>query len=177
MPIFTIGETLIPYEVKESARAKRMRLTLKTDRFALTVPADTEDISIETFLRSNEKWVCEKWIENLKNPPFNPWPERFEPGAKVFFNGRWEQIIRRTNGPRAKCHISYDRGFIIETSQNERDDADIKDCFVKYFREIYKLGRQFPADTNRLIKTPKNQKDSHGAIANLGNGESNAKRI
>ena len=126
MPVFTVGTTEIPYEVNESARAKRMRLTLKSDRVAVTVPKSTESSAVEIFLLQNQKWVCEKWLALLEQPPFNPWPERFEPGAKVFFRGRWETIVARTTTDLDRSVASYRQGIVLEVAALSGSEDEIK---------------------------------------------------
>jgi len=126
MPVFTVGKTEIPYDIKESARAKRMRLTLTVDRLSVTVPKDSEQTSIDQFLRQNENWVFTKWQEIQENPPFNPWPERFEPGAKVFFNGRWEPIVGRTTTLSRSIVARYREGICLEVPETGVSEADIQ---------------------------------------------------
>lgn|GEM_PF-3581145 len=138
MPLFTVGETEIPYEVKESARAKRMRLTLLPEKFRVTAPKDSDAASIEGFLRQNEKWVCSRWQELAENPPFNPWPERFEPGAKVFFNGRWEKIVSVTRVKSTACSIEIcPTGFSISKGVGS-DEASVRSAFVSFSAEFQK---------------------------------------
>lgn len=133
---FQIGATAIPYEIKKSSDAKRMRLKIDIstsrvdDVVCVVIPDGASNDSVSAFMRENEFWICLKWQE-LQNTP-SIWPEHFSPGAKVFYNGRWEMIRERTLARETRIVLSA-KGFIIEVSASENTNRDIKKAFKKFF--------------------------------------------
>jgi hypothetical protein len=134
VPEFLIGKMSIPYELVENARLKRMRLTIAPEAVRVQGPQGITDEAAQNLLRANEAWLFEKWRDIQENPPFNPWPERFVPGAKVFWNGRWEKILETKIVPEAVgvC-ISYDKGFILSVPSGGNSRAEIEREFLRFF--------------------------------------------
>ena len=120
-----IGETLILYQVRRSARAKRLRLVVAPGKVEVVVPRRVGDASVEAFVHSRRRWLLEK-TEALRERSLAAVPQRFVSGAKVLFRGRFLGLrVKATGGRRAR--MRYATAFHVEVprdlSEAEREAA------------------------------------------------------
>jgi predicted metal-dependent hydrolase len=135
VPEFYIGRTRIQYEIQLDARFSRKRLTIVGDKIFLQSPEGTSERDAEEFLVCNQKWIYEKLREAKENPLLDPWPERFVPGAKVLWNGRWEPI--RISEEKEHCEtieIAFMQGFRIFLPCRSVDRRELIRAFEDFFR-------------------------------------------
>ena len=84
MPVVAVGNTAIPYEIKRSSRAKRMRIAVRPGRVDVIAPRFARRVKIEAFVESKRRWIYEK-TEALREQELVATPQRFVSGAKVLF--------------------------------------------------------------------------------------------
>ena len=58
-----IGTHVIPYTLKVSTRAKRLRVTVAEGKVSVTVPKGLRLYSVDGFLRENGQWILEKMAQ------------------------------------------------------------------------------------------------------------------
>jgi predicted metal-dependent hydrolase len=87
MPTVTVGDVAIPYTVRRSARARRLRLVVTPGQVELVAPASAREARIRAFVDSRRHWIRDK-TEALRSRSLEPIPPRFIDGAKVLFRGR-----------------------------------------------------------------------------------------
>lgn len=109
MPTVTVGNTAIPYRVRHSLRAKRLRLVVTPGQVEVVAPANTRDARIQAFVGSKRRWLYDK-TEALRKNPLGAMPQRFVTGAKVLFRGRLLKLrIEPADGDEAS--LRYATGF------------------------------------------------------------------
>ncbi len=91
MPMLAVGNTAIPYEIKRSPRAKRMRITVRSGRVKVVAPRLTLKRTIVAFVESKRHWIRKK-TEALRERELAATPQRFVSGAKVLFRGRFLRL-------------------------------------------------------------------------------------
>ncbi len=82
-----VGGTAISYAVRRSARATRLRLTVRPGRVEVVAPMHVDDALIVGFVESKRRWLYAK-TEALRERSLGALPRRFENGARVLFRGR-----------------------------------------------------------------------------------------
>ncbi len=100
MPFVSVGDTSIPYTIKRSSRARRIRIVVRPGRVEVVAPRLTRHGTIVAFVESKRRWVFEK-TETLRERELVATPARFVTGAKVLFRGRWLRV-RVTEGARSR---------------------------------------------------------------------------
>lgn len=88
MPMLAVGDAEIPYEIRRSPRAKRMRINVKPGRVEVIAPRFVLRRTIEAFVNSKRRWIYKK-TEALRGREFEVTPERFVSGARVRYRDRF----------------------------------------------------------------------------------------
>ena len=120
-----VGETVIPYQVRRSARAKRLRLVVRPGKVEVVVPRRVGDARVRAFVDAKRWWLYEK-TEALRERSLVAVPPRFVSGAKVLFRGRFLRLRVEPAGlPRPR--LRFATGFQVEVpadlSEAEREAA------------------------------------------------------
>lgn len=87
MPVLTVRNTVIPYELARSQRAQEIRITVRPGRVSVTAPWFMLRRTIVAFVESKRDWIYAKTV-TLRERELPTTPPRFVSGAKVFFRGR-----------------------------------------------------------------------------------------
>ena len=102
-----IGNRVIPYTLKVSARAKRLRVTVAEGKVSVTVPKGLRLYSVDGFLREHGQWILEKMaqVRRVKTQPRLPKDVILIGGAAM----RLERIEEMARKARARVDIVNDR--------------------------------------------------------------------
>lgn len=87
MPEVTVGEAVIPYRVRRSGRARRLRLVVTPGRVEVVAPLRLPESRVRAFVDSRRHWLRDK-TRALRDRVLEPLPQRFVDGARVLFHGR-----------------------------------------------------------------------------------------
>ena len=91
MPTVSVGNSTIPYTVRRSARARRLRLVVRPGKVEIVAPVKLADRRIDEFVQAKRRWLYDK-TEALRERALVAVPERFVSGAKVLFRGRFLRL-------------------------------------------------------------------------------------
>jgi len=83
-----IKQSKIPFELRRSSRAKRMRIQIESDtpKLVLVAPRYALDFQIKSFLKRQEDWIEKGWIKVLKKAALRP-KHKYEDGDTYFYFG------------------------------------------------------------------------------------------
>jgi predicted metal-dependent hydrolase len=87
VPAVRVGGTEIPYTVRRSDRARRLRLVVDPGGARIVAPRRATEAQIRDFVERKRAWLFEK-TELVRERALEALPERFVSGAKVGFRGR-----------------------------------------------------------------------------------------
>lgn len=123
--MLAVGDTTIPYEIRRSARAKRMRIRVRPGQVDVVAPRFTFKREIVAFVESKRQWIYDK-TEALRGRELSVTPERCVSGAKVLFRDRSLSLWVETT-EEAQASLRFANGFHIlvpETGgEAEREQA------------------------------------------------------
>ncbi len=105
-----IGTHVIPYTLKVSTRAKRLRITVAEGKVSVTVPKGLRLYSVDGFLREHGQWILEKMaqVRRVKPRPSLPKDVILIGGAAM----RLERIEEKDHKARARVDIAKDRVIV-----------------------------------------------------------------
>ena len=115
MPAVTVGDATIPYRLRRSARAKRLRLVVAPGRVEVVAPLRMAPARIEAFVQSRRAWLYRK-TEALRDGRPGALPERFVDGAEVLVGGR-RQRLRIEPADVTRTRLRYADGFHLRVPQ------------------------------------------------------------
>ena len=128
MPILTIGNTDIPYEVRYSAQAARKRIVVTPGGVEVVAPLGTPQDGKDgllAFLGRKRRWVFDA-VQEIEEKHRKLLTQRYASGAKLQYRGRWLMldvqpgpVARVEIACRSKFHVSVPRGL----PEGERLDA------------------------------------------------------
>ncbi len=87
MPHLTIGLETIPYTVRASPRATRLRLTVGPNGVEVVVPTYARAYEIQAFIDSHRGWIRSKVDKFRSLLAEHPSPERLQDGVEIPFRG------------------------------------------------------------------------------------------
>jgi predicted metal-dependent hydrolase len=111
-----VGNTHIPYFVRESVKAKKLTIHVTPDEVEVVVPPGTDQIVIDRHLKVRRRWVYEKRDELLDKLRMiqGVYPENYLTGSKIMFRGRMLRITVRGVAGIDEPAITYRTGFYID---------------------------------------------------------------
>jgi len=126
MPTLRIGAIAIPYRLRRSRRALRLRITVRPDGVDVVAPVRAGEQEIADFVAHHGDWVQTKVSALRRALAAHPGPERLAAGGRVPFRGRPVELrIAPCAGPRLA--VSYRDGFEVRLParlpEDERDAA------------------------------------------------------
>ena len=116
-----IGNTRIPYEVREGPRTKRRHISVTPDRVEVVVPPGGGG-DVEAFVDARRRWVFEKWteVQAAVDRRESIGTGRLVSGAKIMFRGRRLRLkVVPTEGP---ARVEYRSGFILHRPAETTED-------------------------------------------------------
>lgn len=87
MPQLMIGLNSIAYEIRKSARAKRLRLTVRPSGVEVVAPKRAREIEIQTFIDSHRGWIRSKVEKYRALMADHPSPAHLRDGVEIPFRG------------------------------------------------------------------------------------------
>lgn len=83
-----VGEEVIPYSVRRSARAKRLRVTVRPDGVEVVVPERLGAAAITAFVERHRDWIAERTVAFRDRLQAHPGAPRLIDGARIPYRGR-----------------------------------------------------------------------------------------
>lgn len=118
----TVRETEIPYEIRKSARATRMRIIVGPRRVEVVVPHRAQLGKVVQLMESESRWVYEK-TRALRDCEFQALPSEFASGQQILLRGEYVQLhVEPAEGRRGSLTVLADR--ILVTAPRHFDAAD-----------------------------------------------------
>jgi predicted metal-dependent hydrolase len=141
MPVLTVGQTEISYDLRRSETAKRARLTITPERVEVVVPASATDDEIAGVLHRRRGWLTSETKRMRDQLASGNAIYRFVSGAKIPYRGRLMRL-RVVTTDDLVVNVSYRNGFVVECprilAQTSRDvmiEGALRLWFKKRLRE------------------------------------------
>lgn len=136
MPTLTAGAVDIPYQIRHSRRAKRIRIRILPGKVELVVPVGVdEDLALD-FLDSKRVWVKKK-TRALRELGMDVIPERFVSGEPVLFRG--EQVLLSIEPvDRFDCEVRVESSLVVDVPASwtpEQREAAARRTVLAWLRE------------------------------------------
>ncbi len=113
MPVLTIGNTEIPYELKRVGTCEKARITVTPERVEVVVPPTATDEQITDAVHRRRQWIFDQTRKMRETAERSPSLSRFVSGAKIPFRGRMTRLkVGSTDD--TLVHVSYRNGLYIE---------------------------------------------------------------
>ncbi len=87
MPVLRVGSTEIPYEIRASDRAVRLRVVVTPGRVEVITPPEASPERIAAFVQQKRRFIYNR-AETLRERALLVSPPRYISGAKILFRGR-----------------------------------------------------------------------------------------
>jgi predicted metal-dependent hydrolase len=151
LPTLLVGSTAIPYRLRRSARARRLRLTVQADGVEVVAPIRLREPEIVQFVERHRHWVLDKVRRLRRTLAAHPGQSRLADGGLIPYRGRPVEL-RIGPAAGARTLVRYRDGFEVQLPGRLTDDkreATIEAALGHWLR------RQARLDAERLI-------DRHG---------------
>ena len=111
-----IGRTTIPYTIRVSDKARKIKLVVRPDAVEVVSPQGTTLEAIEQFVHSKRQWLF-KSIQDLKRQQVTEWTQHYGSGAKIQYRGRY-LMIRWHLEDANEVSIQYSSKFEVTVPKN-----------------------------------------------------------
>jgi predicted metal-dependent hydrolase len=88
LPTLLIGATAIPYRLRRSARARRLRLTVQADGVEVVAPVRMREPEIVRFVEQHRDWLLDKVSRLRRTLAAHPGQTRLADGGRIPYRGR-----------------------------------------------------------------------------------------
>ncbi len=177
MPHLTIGLKTIAYQVRSSARAKRLRLTVRPEGVEVVVPPRVPKHEVRSFIDSHRGWIHDKVEAFQALMTEHGGADRLEDGAVIPFRGEPTPLaVIRTD--RVYPRVVEGDGFRLELPKGvpvAQEEALIEQALTKHLKKQAKLDAEMAIERfgppHKLIPTGlciKNQKRLWGSCTYAG---------
>jgi len=119
MPVLTVGNTDIPYEVRFSSKAARKRIVITPDRVQVVAPAGTPwdgSSGVLAYVKGKRRWVFDS-VREIEEKHRKLLTQRYASGAKLQYRGRWLMLDVRP-GPVEQVEIGCRSKFQVVVPGN-----------------------------------------------------------
>ena len=156
MPMLQIGETAIPYEVRQSTRASRKRIVVTPEGVQVVVPAGTPmegSDGILAYLDRKRRWVFDS-VREIGEQHRKLLTQQYASGAKLQYRGRWLMLDVQA-APVAEVEITCRSKFEVrvpfELEKVKRLEA-VRVAFDGWLRErAFRDLRRFACKHERVL--------------------------
>jgi len=117
MPVLRVGSTEIPYRVRRSSKATRMRIEVTPEDVLVVAPGSQKDREVAAYVHRKRKWVFTKreMVRERALRLEEIHPKHYASGAKVPYRGRkMRLVVRRHEGARDRIDVRYRNGFEVD---------------------------------------------------------------
>jgi hypothetical protein len=177
MPHLTVGLQKIAYQLRTSARAKRLRLTVRPEGVEVVVPPRVPAREVAAFIDSHRAWIRDKVEAYQALMNRHAGPERLEHGITIPFRGEPTPLCV-TLADRVHPKMVEGDGFRLELPRQlspEAHEAAIERTLVKHLKKQAKLDAEMAIEQfgppNRLVPSGlqiKDQKRLWGSCTHAG---------
>jgi predicted metal-dependent hydrolase len=101
------------YQIRRSARARRLRITVRPAGVEVVAPLGMRDAEIAAFVQGNQRWIETKLEAIRQRLAAHPGSSRLADGARIPFRGGW-QHLRVVAGSRSRPLVRHDDGIWVE---------------------------------------------------------------
>jgi len=133
-----VKQRKIPFELRRSARAKRMRIQIELDtpKLVLIAPRYAMDFQIKSFLKRQEDWIEKGWIKVEKKAVLRP-KHTYQDGDTYFYFGEALSLkLIPSLSWKTKVRVNKDK---LEISLHKAiSKTDGKKAIKKAVQEFYK---------------------------------------
>ena len=117
MPVLSVGATDIPYAVRFSDGATRLRIVVTPGDVAVVAPLGTPPGEVASYVRRKRRWVFDA-VREIEARHRRLLIQRYASGAKLQYRGRWLMLDVRAGDVetvevacRSKFHVSVPPGL------------------------------------------------------------------
>ena len=154
MPVLTVGNTDIPYEVRFSSKAVRRRIAVIPEGVLVVAPTGTfvdGSNGLFAYVRRKRRWVFDS-VREIEEKHRKLLTQRYASGAKLQHRGRW-LMLDVQSGPVARVEITCRSKFHVVVPEGldglKRLDA-IRAAFDSWLhgraeRDMIRFGRRHEA--------------------------------
>ena len=148
MPVLTVGDTDIPYEVRFSSKAVRKRIVVTPAGVLVVAPAGTPSDGLVSYVRRKKRWVFDS-VREIEEKHRKLLTQRYISGAKLQYRGRW-LMLDVTRGPVDHVEINCRSKFHVVVPA-DLDDVEqleaIRSAFDGWLRaraerDLHRFGRR-----------------------------------
>lgn len=114
MPVLTVGNTDIPYEVRFSSKATRKRIVVTPAGVEVVAPVGTPwngSNGLLAYLHGRRRWVFDA-VREIEEKNRKLLAQRYASGAKLQYRGRWLMLDVET-GPVAQVEVTCRSKFHV----------------------------------------------------------------
>jgi len=117
----TVRETEIPYEIRKSPRAKRMRIVVVPGKVEVVVPKRAPLGRVVQLVEQQRGWIYEK-TRALRECEFRALPRRYVSGERILFRGNYLRLTVRPT-ERRRGALEHREGEVVVTTPDHLDRA------------------------------------------------------
>ncbi|WP_417430952.1 M48 family metallopeptidase [Kiloniella sp.] len=155
MPILTVGNTDIAYNIKRSKSAARRRVYLSLDGVDVVVPTTCSDDQISDFVHRKRRWIFDGTEILKEKQAERSNVSRYVSGAKIPFRGR-RMRLRVEVYAGSFVDVQYKNGFLVQVPEDlpiSSRDALIEDNLRLWLR------KRLREDVSAFVKKYKRSHD------------------
>jgi hypothetical protein len=92
LPTLQIGSSAVPYRLRRSRRARRLRITVQADGVEVVAPPRAAQHEIGAFVERHRDWVLAKVSALRQALEAHQGPARLAAGGRILWRGRWVDL-------------------------------------------------------------------------------------
>ncbi len=140
MPILGRENETIPYELRRSSKAKRLRIQVRPGQVEVVAPIKVQDSVIAAFVHENRRWIVKKKAELAEKLRQNPLPQIIPlvTGAKIPLRGSCTGLTVRDRYSSRTAQVSYGSDLLVTVPAKvagTKKDAAVKAALKDWFLE------------------------------------------
>ena len=118
----TLDQRVMPYRVRQSSRARRLRVTVSAEGVQVVVPLRTPETEIDAYLDRYRDWIVRKWDAVDAVLARHPGPDRLADGVSIPLRGE-PRPLRVICGSGAGPRVVFGPEILVRLSPSppERD--------------------------------------------------------
>jgi predicted metal-dependent hydrolase len=137
---------VIPYSLRRSRRARRLRITVRPEGVEVVAPTRASSREVQDFVRRHAAWVAGKVSALQRTLDAHPGPERLAAGGRILLRGGAVELRIAPGG--ARLAVSCRDG--LEVRMPERLSEDEREAAIAAALRQW-LRREAREDAERLV--------------------------